>query len=98
VSESVEQPAKYYRNNVAGTLTLLEAMCAAGIKNFVFSSTCATYGVSQEIPITENQPQKAINPYGKGKLMAIAKREELLQLAFPSQTTTLEVSRSNPQL
>lgn len=69
VGESVEQPAKYYRNIVTGTLTLLEAMCNAGIKNIVFSSTCATYGVIQEIPITENQPQNPINPYGKSKLM-----------------------------
>ncbi|HEY9665380.1 MAG TPA: UDP-glucose 4-epimerase GalE [Coleofasciculaceae cyanobacterium] len=69
VGESVGQPAKYYRNNVVGTLTLLEAMCDAGIKNFVFSSTCATYGVPQQIPIAENQPQQPINPYGMSKLM-----------------------------
>ena len=69
VGESVSQPAKYYRNNVVGTLTLLEAMCEAGIKNFVFSSTCATYGVPQQIPISENQPQQPINPYGMTKLM-----------------------------
>ena len=69
VGESVSQPAKYYRNNVAGTLTLLEAMCDAGIKNFVFSSTCATYGVPEQIPIAEDQPQQPINPYGMGKLM-----------------------------
>jgi UDP-glucose 4-epimerase len=69
VGESVSQPAKYYRNNVVGTLTLLEAMCDAGIQNFVFSSTCATYGVPQQIPIEENQPQKPINPYGMTKLM-----------------------------
>ncbi|HEY9670893.1 MAG TPA: UDP-glucose 4-epimerase GalE [Waterburya sp.] len=69
VGESVSNPAKYYRNNVVGTLTLLEAMCAAGVKNFVFSSTCATYGVPQQIPIAENQPQQPINPYGMSKLM-----------------------------
>ncbi|MBW4545070.1 MAG: UDP-glucose 4-epimerase GalE [Symplocastrum torsivum CPER-KK1] len=69
VGESVSHPAKYYRNNVVGTLTLLEAMCEAGIKNFVFSSTCATYGVPQQIPISENQPQQPINPYGMTKLM-----------------------------
>ena len=69
VGESVSHPAKYYRNNVVGTLTLLEAMCEAGIKNFVFSSTCATYGVPQQIPISENQPQQPINPYGMSKLM-----------------------------
>jgi UDP-glucose 4-epimerase len=69
VGESVSQPAKYYRNNVVGTLTLLEAMCDAGIKNFVFSSTCATYGVPEQIPVVENQRQQPINPYGMTKLM-----------------------------
>ncbi|HEY9611941.1 UDP-glucose 4-epimerase GalE [Allocoleopsis sp.] len=69
VGESVGQPAKYYRNNVTGTLTLLEAMCDAGIKNFVFSSTCATYGIPEQIPICEDQPQQPINPYGMTKLM-----------------------------
>jgi UDP-glucose 4-epimerase len=69
VGESVGQPAKYYRNNVAGTLTLLEAMCDAGVKNFVFSSTCATYGIPEQIPVSEDQPQQPINPYGMSKLM-----------------------------
>lgn len=69
VGESVTAPAKYYRNNVLGTLSLLEAMTAAGIDKFVFSSTCATYGVPVEIPITEDHPQAPINPYGATKLM-----------------------------
>ncbi len=69
VGESVSQPAKYYRNNLVGTLTLLEAMLDAGIKNFVFSSTCATYGVPHQIPIPESHPQHPINPYGMSKLM-----------------------------
>ncbi len=69
VGESVTDPAKYYRNNVLGTLTLLEAMLAASIKKFVFSSTCATYGVPEIIPIPENHPQNPINPYGATKLM-----------------------------
>jgi len=69
VGESVQTPDKYYRNNVLGTLTLLEAMLAAGIKHFVFSSTCATYGVPENVPITEDESQKPINPYGKTKLM-----------------------------
>jgi UDP-glucose 4-epimerase len=69
VGESVAQPAKYYRNNVTGTLTLLEAMCDANIKNFVFSSTCATYGVPEQIPVVEDQPKQPINPYGMSKLM-----------------------------
>ncbi|MGB3138746.1 MAG: UDP-glucose 4-epimerase GalE [Nodosilinea sp.] len=69
VGESVSHPSKYYENNVVGTLTLLDAMVAAGVKNFVFSSTCATYGVPQEMPITETHPQNPINPYGATKLM-----------------------------
>jgi UDP-glucose 4-epimerase len=69
VGESVTNPDKYYRNNVLGTLTLLEAMLAASIKKFVFSSTCATYGVPQFIPLTEHHPQNPINPYGITKLM-----------------------------
>jgi UDP-glucose 4-epimerase len=68
VGESVTDPAKYYQNNVVGTLTLLDAMRAHGISNFVFSSTCATYGDPQQIPIDENHPQNPINPYGAGKL------------------------------
>ncbi len=75
VGESVTQPDKYYRNNVVGTLTLLEAMVAANIKSFVFSSTCASYGVPQQIPITEDHPQAPINPYGATKLMV----ERILQ-------------------
>jgi UDP-glucose 4-epimerase len=69
VGESVEAPDKYYRNNVVGTLTLLEAMQAAGINKFVFSSTCATYGEPKTIPIPEEHPQNPINPYGMTKLM-----------------------------
>ncbi|KYC36489.1 UDP-glucose 4-epimerase [Scytonema hofmannii PCC 7110] len=69
VGESVTDPAKYYRNNVTGTLTLLEAMLEASVKKFVFSSTCATYGVPQVVPITEDHPQNPINPYGATKLM-----------------------------
>lgn len=69
VGESVTDPAKYYRNNVVGTLTLLEAMVAAGVKSMVFSSTCATYGHPQQIPIPEEHPQNPINPYGATKLM-----------------------------
>lgn len=69
VGESVSDPAKYYRNNVLGTLTLLEAMIAANVKKIVFSSTCATYGVPDHVPIPENHPQRPINPYGASKLM-----------------------------
>ncbi|MEO0969810.1 MAG: UDP-glucose 4-epimerase GalE [Cyanobacteria bacterium J06639_18] len=69
VGESVKDPAKYYRNNVIGTLVLLEAMLAASVKQFVFSSTCATYGVPKTVPIPEDHPQNPINPYGESKLM-----------------------------
>ncbi|MBD2427527.1 UDP-glucose 4-epimerase GalE [Phormidium sp. FACHB-1136] len=69
VGESVTEPRKYYRNNVVGTLTLLEAMVDAGVRSIVFSSTCATYGIPESVPITENQAQKPINPYGASKLM-----------------------------
>ncbi|MCM1982472.1 UDP-glucose 4-epimerase GalE [Lyngbya confervoides] len=69
VGESVGNPAKYYRNNVVGTLTLLEAMLAAQVPYLVFSSTCATYGIPQQVPISEDHPQHPINPYGMSKLM-----------------------------
>ena len=69
VGESVEQPGKYYHNNVSGSLTLLEAMRDHGIPNFIFSSTCATYGEPQQIPIPEDHKQAPINPYGHSKLM-----------------------------
>jgi len=69
VGGSVENPAKYYRNNVAGTLTLLESMKNCGINKIIFSSTCATYGMPEQIPIGEDHPQYPINPYGRSKLM-----------------------------
>ncbi len=69
VGESVTDPSKYYRNNVANTLNLLEVMRAAGVDKIIFSSTCATYGVPLETPISEEHPQAPINPYGMGKLM-----------------------------
>jgi UDP-glucose 4-epimerase len=69
VGESVTDPAKYYRNNVTGTLTLLEAMVAASIKKFIFSSTCALYGVPKTVPITEDHPQDPISPYATSKWM-----------------------------
>jgi UDP-glucose 4-epimerase len=69
VGESVEDPQKYYLNNLRNTLNLLEVMLEENVKYFVFSSTCATYGDPVEIPITEDHPQNPINPYGKGKYM-----------------------------
>jgi UDP-glucose-4-epimerase GalE len=68
VGESVTDPAKYYRNNIVGTLNLLDAMRSVGVARIVFSSTCATYGVPTRVPITEDEPQKPVNPYGFTKL------------------------------
>lgn len=69
VGESVTDPLKYYRNNTAEPLTLLEVMQEKGCHSFVFSSTCATYGEPKKLPLTEDHPQDPINPYGKSKLM-----------------------------
>jgi UDP-glucose 4-epimerase len=69
VGESVTEPAKYYQNNLAATLTLLQAMVRANIKHFVFSSTAAVYGDPVYVPIDEEHPKAAINPYGRSKWM-----------------------------
>ena len=69
VGESVVDPGKYYRNNVAGTLSLIEAMAAHGVNRLVFSSTAAAYGLPERVPITEDEPNRPINPYGRSKLM-----------------------------
>ena len=68
VGESVTDPLKYYFNNVAATLHLLRCMLGSGVKKFVFSSTCATYGVPEKMPLVETMPQAPINPYGQTKL------------------------------
>lgn len=67
VGESVQLPLKYWRNNTAGTLNLLEAMKQHDVKRFVFSSTCAVYGDPLKIPLTEDHPRNPINPYGRSK-------------------------------
>jgi UDP-glucose 4-epimerase len=88
VGESVTAPLKYYFNNVVATLHLLNAMLAAGVKKFVFSSTCATFGIPATLPIHENLPQVPINPYGQTKLdvenalKALAAAEGLSFAAF----------------
>ena len=69
VGESVADPAKYYRNNVVATLALLESMRKRNVKKLVFSSTCATYGIPQTVPISEREPQAPVNPYGFTKLV-----------------------------
>ncbi|MBF0700106.1 UDP-glucose 4-epimerase GalE [Streptococcus danieliae] len=69
VAESMAEPLKYFDNNTAGMIRLLEVMREVGVKSIVFSSTAATYGIPEEIPIRETTPQKPINPYGESKLM-----------------------------
>ncbi len=69
VGESVTEPSKYYNNNVANTLHLLDTMVKYHVKTIVFSSTCATYGIPADMPVTEDMEQKPINPYGASKLM-----------------------------
>ncbi len=69
VGESMQNPGKYFRNNVAWGLELLDAAAANRVKKFVFSSTCATYGPPDRVPMTEDLPQRPINPYGESKLM-----------------------------
>lgn len=69
VGESVNEPDLYYRNNVVGSMNLFNAMRANDVNKLVFSSTCATYGTPESLPITESTPQSPINPYGQSKLM-----------------------------
>lgn len=69
VGESVADPSKYYNNNVSNTLHLLDTMLRHHVKTIVFSSTCATYGIPDTMPVTEEMEQKPINPYGASKLM-----------------------------
>jgi UDP-glucose-4-epimerase GalE len=68
VGESMADPRKYFRNNVVNTLGLLDGMLAAGVTRMVFSSTAATYGIPEQLPMTEEHPQKPVNPYGESKL------------------------------
>ena len=69
VGESMTNPGKYFHNNVANGLKLLQGAISVGVKKFVFSSTCATYGPPERVPMTEDLPQRPINPYGESKLM-----------------------------
>jgi len=69
VGESMTNPSKYFRNNVANGINLLEAAVEGGVRKFVFSSTCATFGVPETMPMTEALPQNPINPYGESKLI-----------------------------
>jgi UDP-glucose 4-epimerase len=72
VPESVENPLKYYRNNTANSRNLIDSAIKRGVKHFIFSSTAATYGIPEVIPVSEDSPTKPINPYGMSKLMTEA--------------------------
>ncbi|MGH7213466.1 MAG: UDP-glucose 4-epimerase GalE [Tepidisphaeraceae bacterium] len=80
VGESVEKPLEYYQNNVATTVSVLEAMKEAGVNRFVFSSTCAVYGDPDKIPITEGEKKAPVSPYGRSKWMV----EQILQDYLPA--------------
>lgn len=85
VGESVQDPARYWKNNVVNTISLLDAMRRHGIQRFVFSSTCATYGIPRTIPITETEEQKPISPYGQSKLaveMVLRDYQQAYSLGF----------------
>src|SRR5215471_10613001 len=69
VGESMTNPKKYFNNNLVNALKLADAAVECGVKKFVFSSTCATYGPPDRVPMTEDLPQRPINPYGEAKLM-----------------------------
>jgi UDP-glucose-4-epimerase GalE len=88
VGESIRQPALYYRNNVSGAISVLEAMALEGVRTFVFSSTCATYGEPIETPIEETHPQRPINSYGETKL-AIERALPHFERAFGLRWTAL---------
>jgi UDP-glucose 4-epimerase len=81
VGESVNKPVEYFRNNVTGTLAVLEAMRDAGVRRFVFSSTCAVYGEPTAVPIVETEKKQPINPYGETKL-AVERMLPFLERAF----------------
>jgi UDP-glucose 4-epimerase len=88
VGESTARPLDYYANNVAGTLSLLAAMEAAGVRNLVFSSSAAVYGNPQSAPVSEESPRAATNPYGRTKLIVEYILEDLARAA-PSWSTTI---------
>lgn len=81
VGESMADPMKYYKNNVAGSLTLFDRSIAAGVRQVVFSSSCAIYGAAGAIPITEETPQRPINPYGHSKQMVETILEDLCRVS-----------------
>ena len=87
VGESTQFPELYFDNNVSGSLTLFEAMLAAGVTRLVFSSSAATYGIPKNVPIPETEPPAPINPYGESKLMVETMLEWLDQIpAIPGHS------------
>ena len=88
VAESVREPLQYYRANVGGALSVLEAMASAGVRHFVFSSTCATFGEPIAVPIDESHPQRPINAYGETKL-AIERALPHIERAFGIRSVAL---------
>ncbi|HWT27411.1 MAG TPA: UDP-glucose 4-epimerase GalE, partial [Mobilitalea sp.] len=83
VGESCQIPLKYFKNNLSGTITLLEAMQEAGVKNIVFSSSATVYGDPKSVPVTEEFPLSATNPYGRTKLMI----EDMLRDLYASDAS-----------
>jgi len=99
VGESVTHPGRYWRNNVSGSLSLLEAMRQCGVGRIIFSSSCATYGQPRQIPITEAHPQQPVNPYGESKL-AVERMLEGFRTAHGIQSVALRyfnAAGSDPQ-
>lgn len=90
VDESVREPLKYYRNNTINSINLLEVLVEEGVDKFIFSSTAATYGIPEKMPVTEDTPQRPINPYGASKLviegvlrdLSIAKKMNYVALRY----------------
>lgn len=83
VGESVKKPLLYYKNNVSATVTLLEVMVESDIKNIIFSSSCTVYGTPKTLPISENSPLRAVNPYGQTKI-TIEQMLKDMQISDPS--------------
>lgn len=88
VGDSVRDPAGYYRNNVAGSIGLLDGLCRAGVTRLIFSSTCATYGEPRRVPIDETHPQQPINAYGETKL-AVERALPHFEAAYGLRTVAL---------
>jgi UDP-glucose 4-epimerase len=94
VGESVAEPIKYYDNNVRGTLSLVQAMSDCGVKTLVFSSSATVYGQPQYLPLDENHPTSATNPYGRTKLMI----EEMSRPAMTAGASKTEADHPPPTL